>query len=243
MITKAEITLVKSLGEKKARTANGLFVVEGRKMVEELVASDFLVETVYTTREQSEVVGAIKISPKEMERMSHLKTPSDYLALARIPNAKPDVKKMRNSLILALDNVQDPGNVGTIIRMADWFGIRTIVCSEDTADCFNPKVIQATMGAILRVRIHYLPLTQTLEELEMPIYGTFLEGNNIYKENLSEHGVIVMGNEGRGISSEVASLVSHKLFIPPFSEDGMGSESLNVAVATAIVCSEFRRRM
>ena len=139
--------------------------------------------------------------------------------------------------------MQNPGNLGTIIRLADWFGISDIVCSEDTADCFNPKVVQATMGAILRVRVHYTDLAKWLSSQgEAKIYGTFLEGENLYSAELDKSGVIVMGNEGQGISAEVAECVSHKLLIPPSPADRCGSESLNVAVATAVICSEFRRR-
>jgi TrmH family RNA methyltransferase len=144
---------------------------------------------------------------------------------------------------LALDRVQNPGNLGTIIRLADWFGISDIICSEDTADCFNPKVVQATMGAILRVHVHYINLAAWLKnQHDTKIYGTFLEGENIYSAQLDKSGVIVMGNEGQGISAEVAATVSHKLLIPPYPADRSGSESLNVAVATAVICSEFRRR-
>jgi TrmH family RNA methyltransferase len=157
---------------------------------------------------------------------------------SRLASVKPDT-----NLVLALDRVQNPGNLGTIIRLADWFGISDIVCSEDTADCFNPKVVQATMGAILRVRVHYTNLAKWLgEQRGVKVYGTFLEGENIYSMALDKNGVIVMGNEGQGVSSEVAAKVSHKLLIPPYPADRCGSESLNVAVATAVICSEFRRR-
>jgi TrmH family RNA methyltransferase len=157
---------------------------------------------------------------------------------SKIASVKPD-----SSLVLALDRVQNPGNLGTIIRLADWFGISDIVCSEDSADCFNPKVVQATMGAILRVRVHYTNLAKWLgEQRGAKIYGTFLEGENIYSAQLDKSGIIVMGNEGQGISTEVAATVSHKLLIPPYPADRSGSESLNVAVATAVICSEFRRR-
>jgi TrmH family RNA methyltransferase len=183
------------------------------------------------------------IKPSEMERISALKSPTEHLALFRIPKQQLNSEQVRSDITLVLDDVQDPGNLGTIIRLADWFGISDIVCSEDTADCFNPKVVQATMGAILRVRVHYTNLAEWLSSHKgATIYGTFLEGENIYNAQLEKSGVIVMGNEGQGISAEVAEKVSHKLLIPPYPADRCGSESLNVAVATAVICSEFRRR-
>lgn len=185
------------------------------------------------------------ISHKEMERISFLKTPSDMLALVEIPRHGLSVRGLSGELSLALDGVQDPGNMGTILRLADWFGMRDVICSETTADCFNPKVVQATMGAIARVRVHYVPLARWLGEVRaagIPVYGTFLDGEPIYDAALSSGGVIVMGSEGQGVSPQVAELVSRRLFIPPFPVGEPTSESLNVATATAIVCSEFRRR-
>jgi TrmH family RNA methyltransferase len=183
------------------------------------------------------------ISEKEMERISQLKTANSVLAVVELPRHSLAKAQPAKNLVLALDRVQNPGNLGTIIRLADWFGISDIVCSEDSADCFNPKVVQATMGAILRVRVHYTNLPQWLaNQRDTKIYGTFLEGENIYSAQLDKAGVIVMGNEGQGISTEVAETVTHKLLIPPYPADRCGSESLNVAVATAVICSEFRRR-
>ena len=180
-----------------------------------------------------------------MERLSLLKTPSDSLALVEIPRCDLKPERLRGRLTLALDDVQNPGNLGTIIRLADWFGITDIVCSEASADCFNPKVVQATMGAILRVRVHYCDLEAYLaaeRAAGTPIYGTFLEGENIYGTTLTEEGVVVMGNEGRGISQAAARAVTHKLFIPPYPAERHATESLNVAMATGIVCGEFRRQ-
>ena len=154
-------------------------------------------------------------------------------------------ERLRGRLTLALDDVQNPGNLGTIIRLADWFGITDIVCSEASADCFNPKVVQATMGAILRVRVHYTDLAALLSKaaaLGLPVCGTFLEGANIYETELKPAGIVVMGNEGRGLNDAVARTVTQKLFIPPWPADHRGSESLNVAMATGIVCAEFRRQ-
>lgn len=245
MITKAEIQLIRSLSLRSARSESGLFVAEGRKLVEEAAASSLSVRRIYSTTEGFTRDSAT-VSSKEMERMSHLKTPTDALALVEIPHHKRP-SNIGTRLTLMLDNVQDPGNMGTIIRMADWFGIDDIVCSPQTVDCFNPKVVQATMGAILRVRVHYCelePLLQKAKDCGTAVYGTFLDGENIYEADLApDSGIVVMGNEGRGISSSIGSHITRKLFIPPYPPTTQStSESLNVAIATAIVCAEFRRR-
>ncbi len=242
MATKAEINLVRSLTSRSARQQAGLFVAEGAKLAGELAASGLRVRKVFHTGECDLSGECEQIAPREMERMSHLKTPSDVLALVELPSWKPDLKAIAGGLSIALDGVQDPGNLGTIIRLADWFGIRDVLCSADSADCFNPKVVQATMGAIARVRVHYLDLPQVLGTLKIPVYGTFLEGEDIYKADLTPAGVILMGSEGRGISPEAAKTVTRRLFIPPYPRGAQTSESLNVAMATAIVCSELRRR-
>ncbi len=224
MITKADILLVRSLADKRVRMETGLFVAEGRKLVTDLEASGLRVVKTF--------------AGKDAERASLLKTPTDIVALFEIPQHTFDPDPSRD-LILTLDDVQNPGNVGTIIRLADWFGIRDIICSPATADCYNPKVIQATMGSIARVRVHYTDLVTWLSGVGSPVYGTFLEGDNVYTTPLTPNGIIVMGNEGQGISPALESLVTRKISIPRFGHD---AESLNVAIATAIVCSEFRRR-
>ncbi len=263
-MTKSEIQLIRSLDDKRGRAEAGLFVAEGEKLVREILASGFRVRKVYYTERpttpsgyachpsfrkegnspHAEVVGcsAEQISAKDMERASRLKTPTDSLALVEIPQRTLDPAALRGRLTLALDEVQNPGNMGTIIRLADWFGITDILCSEGTADCFNPKVVQATMGAITRVAVHYGNLAQMIEAAGLPVYGTFLEGGNIYDTDLTPEGIIVLGSEGRGISAGVERLLTRKLFIPPYPSDNQASESLNVAIAAAIVCSEFRRR-
>ena len=241
MITRAEILDIKSLATKQGREELGAFIAEGEKLVGEIRNSSLRIRRILQTKPifaEGELV-----SEKEMERISQLKSANSVLAVVEIPTRKLANVQPNKNLVLALDRVQNPGNLGTIIRLADWFGISDIVCSEDTADCFNPKVVQATMGAILRVRVHYTNLAKWLaEQRDTKIYGTFLEGKNIYNAQLDKSGVIVMGNEGQGISAEVAKCVSHKLLIPPYPADRCGSESLNVAVATAVICSEFRRR-
>ncbi len=244
---KSEIQLVRSLGDKRGREELGLFIAEGEKFIGELVDSVLRVRKVYITEEIEQFTSDTEvewISGAEMQRISQLKSANNSLALVEIPKYKLDKNDLKNRLTIVLDGVQNPGNLGTIIRLADWFGVRDIICSPNCADCFNPKVVQATMGAILRVRVHYVDLVPLLKSLdgEMPIYGAFLEGDNIYQRDLTQEGVLVMGSEGQGVSEEVAALINERLYIPPYNNNGDGSESLNVAIATAIICSEFRRR-
>ena len=233
MLTKADIRLVRSLADKRARTDEGLFVAEGGKLIGELRASTLRIRRIYA------------LDGVFAGELSLLKPPSDSLALVEIPRRRLDPAKLRRSLVLALDDVQNPGNLGTIVRLADWFGIGDVVCSEATADCFNPKVVQATMGAILRVRVHYCDLEAYLaaeRAAGTPIYGTFLEGDDIYRTQLSPTGIVLMGNEGRGVTPACAAQVTRKLFIPPYPAERHATESLNVAMATGIVCAEFRRQ-
>ena len=241
MITRAEILDIKALSTKQGREEQGAFIAEGEKLVGEIRNSSLRIRRILQTKpifSDGEL-----ISEKEMERISQLKSANSVLAGVELPKHKLSKADPTKELVLCLDRIQNPGNLGTIIRLADWFGISDIVCSEDTADCFNPQVVQATMGAILRVRVHYTNVAKWLEGHKgANIYGTFLEGENIYNASLDRSGVVVMGNEGQGISAEVAKCVSHKLLIPPYPADRCGSESLNVAVATAVICSEFRRR-
>ena len=244
-MTKAEIQLVRSLADKRSRTEHGLFVAEGEKLIGELRGSPLRIRKIFALEGVFEGPEVETVAPRDMERLSLLKTANNSLALVEIPRYDLAAVHGAEKLTLALDEVQNPGNVGTIVRLADWFGIGDIVCSHGTADCFNPKVVQATMGAILRVRVHYTDLPRFLDEAAKrgtPVYGTFLEGDNIYDAPLTRGGIVVMGNEGRGVTPETARTVTRRLFIPPYPADRRGSESLNVAMATGIVCSEFRRR-
>lgn len=253
MLSKNKIKLIQSLNRKKNRDETGLFLVEGNKMVEEALRSEFKLEMLVCTSsflnqntEYSDSVNELIVTDSEsLQKASLLQNPQDALALVRHPiNSRPEFNLM-SDLVLALDFIQDPGNLGTIIRIADWFGISSIICSENTVDCFNPKVVQASMGAIFRINTWYTKLDVFLGEIEknkIPIYGTFLEGENIYTQNLTHNGVIILGNEGNGISEETGKLVSSRLFIPSFSINESKTESLNVAIAAAICCSEFRRR-
>ena len=247
MITRAEIKLIRSLADKRARDAEGLFVAEGEKLIGELAASQLRIRSIHALDGVlGGVAGVERVTAAEMERLSLLKTPSSCIAVVEKPHYTLSPEQLCGRLTLALDDVQNPGNMGTIIRLVDWFGIGDVVCSPASADCFNPKVVQATMGAILRVRVHYTDLPQFLAGIRRagePVYGTLLEGgSDIYGADLATHGVIVMGNEGRGLSADVAGMLTQRLFIPPYPADRIGSESLNVAIATAVVCAEFRRR-
>ena len=234
MISKNEIKLIKALGQKKFRDERKLFVVEGEKLVEEALRSGFEVVAHYRIED---------IGEEAMARISQLTHPSPALAILRQPEPA-SFAIAPDELVLALDGVRDPGNLGTILRIADWFGIRQILASDDTVELFNPKVVQATMGAIFRVSVHYCDLAAFLRSpADIPVYGTFLEGEDIYQTELKKGGIIVMGSEANGISPQVAATVTRKLFIPPYPQDAHTSESLNVAVATAITCAEFRRRM
>jgi len=271
MLSKQKIKIVSSLKHKKFRDELGLFVAEGEKNVVDLLQK-FSCEMLFATQswlqnnhnlfdmsaEQREVqIFEVKTSD-ELKPVSFLTTPQEVVAVFKIPantlsfrptgeiacKHEPISPFSRNDLILALDCVQNTGNLGTIIRIADWFGISNVFCSLDTADVYNPKVVQATMGALANVNVHYVDLQQFIKqakENKIPIFGTFLEGKNIYQQNLPKNGIIVLGNEGNGISAEIENLITEKLLIPNFSTKNQTSESLNVAVAAAIVCSEFRR--
>lgn len=252
MISKNKIKLIQSTSAKKERDKTGLFTVEGNKSVTEFLryfTCELLVaenEWVEQNRELlSNVKEIVEVTHDELRRASMLKNPQNVLGLFKQRKEHLDIKSLAGQLSIYLDDIQDPGNLGTIIRIADWYGIHDIICSMGTADVYNPKTIQATMGALCRVHLHYVQGNDFFKSLPkgIRIYGTFLEGENIYHKELTEHGIIVMGNEGNGISDEVRHLVTDKLFIPSFPPGEQTSESLNVAIATAITCSEFRRKL
>jgi TrmH family RNA methyltransferase len=250
MLSKNRIKLIQSLSHRKNRDENELFIAEGPKLIKDLEVG-FQCEYLFFTEEHEAL--SLKINAKEKEliskdqldKISLQKNPQGILAVFRMRKKdNPDIQIASKELVLMLDDIQDPGNLGTIIRIADWFGIQQIFCSVGTADVYNPKVIQATMGALARVQLSYINISETLSKASgIPVYGTFLEGKNIYGEQLTPHGIIILGNEGNGISPETASRVTSKLLIPGFPADIVTSESLNVAVATGIVCAEFRRRI
>lgn len=248
MIGQAKKKLISSLSQKKYRDKHGLFVAEGPKLLHDLLEAGIQAEMILTTENvplpetRSSAITEI-ISAQELKKISFLKTPQKTLAVFRIPSEKFHPGQLNNQLSLALDGIQDPGNMGTIIRMADWFGISTIVCSKDTVDCFNPKVVQASMGALARVRVIYTDLPAFFQQVsstsDLKIFGTFMDGENIYALDLPSSGIIVMGNEGSGIRPETGKYITRKIAVPSSSKGGM--ESLNVGIAAAIVCSEFRR--
>lgn len=250
MISKNKIKYIKSLELKKNRNKEGKFVAEGHKVVDDLLVlqpASLIVATEEWLKDKSidPRTEVVTVSEEELRKVSFLQHPQQVLAVfdqrdnRDFASANIDF----NCLNLALDGVQDPGNLGTIIRIADWFGITHIYCSQDTADVYNPKVVQATMGSIARVKVEYGDLLGLVESLpaDVPVYGTLLDGDNIYQQTLENRGLIVMGNEGKGISPDLAKKVNHKLLIPNFPEGRATADSLNVAIATAITCFEFRR--
>lgn len=248
MISKSKIKLIASLSQKKFRDETGLFIAEGTKLVLDLSTSFSCSMLIATTQWLSENCSVkadeiIETTESELKKISNQKSPQGVLAVFKKPMYTFDLQELSQDLCLALDNVQDPGNLGTIIRIADWFGIKNIFCSEFTADVFSPKTVQATMGAIGRVKVHTVNLLDFLTKCrsQIPIYGTLMDGENIYTKKLSSRGIIVMGNEGNGISTEIENLLSEKLLIPNYPMGQITSESLNVGVATALVCAEFRR--
>ncbi|MBR6140632.1 MAG: RNA methyltransferase [Bacteroidaceae bacterium] len=262
MFSKARIKWIKSLEMRKYRLLHNAFVAEGPKLVGELLdacqvspqdtpysAPLYVAATKEWLTANCDTVRLFnceidEVSREELERVSLLRTPQSVLAVMPIPQSTFDFQLSfpDSNLFLALDGVQDPGNLGTILRIADWFGIHHVLCSKGTADVYNPKCVQSCMGALARVKVHYCNLPEVLGGVQMPVYGTFLDGSDIYEEELSQNGIIVMGNEGNGISAEVAKFVCHRLYVPNFPKGSQTTESLNVAVATGIVCAEFRRR-
>ncbi len=256
MISKNRLKYVRSLEMKKYRKAEGVFVAEGHKLVGDLLdvfeckylaaTSEWLsANAAWVDRQRRSGVEVDEVTDEELKRASFQETPQQVLAVFKQLTYEVDVNEVaRKQLCLVLDDVQNPGNLGTIVRLADWFGIEHIFCSKGCADIYNPKTVQATMGGIARVRVHEADLPELLSRLDkdIPVYGTFLDGENMYGKELENRGLIVMGNEGKGVSKEVAAFVTERLYIPNYPEGRETSESLNVAIATAIVCAEFRRR-
>ena len=247
-LSKNRIKYIRSLEQKKQRKAEKVFLAEGHKLVGDLLGHfpcRFLAATADWLHKHPQPIAeeVAEVTEEELSRASLQKTPQQVLAVFEQPDDAWDAGVLHDSLCLALDDVQDPGNLGTIIRLADWFGIEHIFCSTGTVDVYNPKVVQATMGALARVRVHYTSLPDLIGSLQgVPVYGTFLDGQNMYGQTLSKNGLIVMGNEGNGIGAEVEKLINRKLYIPNFPAERETSESLNVAIATAVVCAEFRRQ-
>jgi len=245
MLSKSNISLLQSLQHKKFRREHGLFLVEGYKSVTEFIDSAYQIEAVYHTAaiapkmlKLSQKMNFHEISSAILEKISALKTPADIIAVVKIPQWPVlNYTTLNKKFSIVLDGIQDPGNMGTIIRTADWFGIENIICSEDCVEVYNPKVVQATMGSLSRINVHYVDLASVLSETKLPVYGALLDGENIYSANFGNEGLVVMGNEGNGLTEKVKQLVTKAITIP-----GAGNaESLNVAIATAIFCSEINR--
>ena len=253
MISKNKISFIASLHQKKFRKEHGLFIAEGEKVVRDLLQSDFKASELYATEKFyeggfSKIKTKIEpeiISERELQKISALTTPQQILAVAEIPQRSRDEIKVKGNLTLLLDDIQDPGNLGTIIRIADWFGIPNVMCSETSTDSYSPKVVQSCMGSLFRVKVMYCDVEEMLDtnhkSHKFPVYGSLLKGENIYKTKLSHEGFIVIGNESKGIRGSLKKYISTQLTIPSFSKTGT-IDSLNAAMATAIICSEFRRR-
>jgi len=240
MVSKNQIKLIKSLQQKKYRLANELFIAEGVKVIQELLQSNFVLEHLFISENIFVAIPTEKktqVSEDDLKKISALSTASNCLAVFKIPK---DSKVETSGLIVALDDIRDPGNLGTIIRLCDWFGIQQIWCSKETADVYNPKVIQATMGSIARVNVSYVDLNEYISKSKLPVFGTFMDGENVYNQKLPAAGILVLGNEANGISKELEKIITHRIAIPRFG-DIQKTESLNVATATAIFLSEFKR--
>jgi TrmH family RNA methyltransferase len=241
MLSKNEAKYIQSLSHKKQRQQSGLFIAEGVKLVDELLSSPVTIKKIYATESWSRPAFGnyelVRVSEEELQKISLLQTANQVLALAVEP-ALPELIMPENNLILALDGIQDPGNMGTLIRIADWFGINTIVASEDSVDAFNPKVVQSTMGSITRVNVYYTNLATFLKEARVPVFGALLEGRSVYAVPAPEKGILMIGNESKGIHKELLSLISHPVSIPRIGE----AESLNAAVAAGIILSHLKKR-
>jgi TrmH family RNA methyltransferase len=245
MLSKSQVSLLTSLQHKKFRREHGFFMVEGYKSVTEFINSAYQIDTIYHTPaiapkllNLSRKINFQEISFNELEKISTLKTPQEVIGLVKIPIWPVlNYNSLKQKFSLVLDSVQDPGNMGTIIRTADWFGIYDIICSEDTVDVYNPKVVQATMGSLARVNVHYTNLTEILPKIDLPVFGAMLNGENMYNTSFGNEGLLVMGNEGNGISPDIERLITSAVTIPRVGN----AESLNVAIATAILCSEIKR--
>ncbi len=258
MLSKQQSKNIIALQQKKVRRNEELFLVEGEKTVEDLLLSDWSIRMICITDSISQnlkdLIGRkysgelIEVSSEEMDRISPQTAPQGVLAIVHQKESRFDISEFKDQLVIVLDDIQDPGNLGTIIRIADWFGVRHIVCSMKTAECYNPKVVQASMGSLFRTTIHYMDLAElfqlNVETINLPVFGTLMKGENLFTSELNENAFLIMGNESIGISDSVQSFIGRPLNIPSFAADAKkGPDSLNVAIATGIVCAEFRRRV
>ena len=252
-ISKNRIKQLVAFKQKKIRDEKNIFIAEGEKIVSELLNANLQIISIVATKDWIESESRISHKPvelleansEELKRLSCMTTPNKVIAYAEIPESFFDITKLDRKLTVVLDEIQDPGNLGTIVRIADWFGIEYVICSENSVELYNPKVLQSTMGAFLRVKVFYLNLDEFLREaknkLKLPIFGAFLKGKNVYTTSLPSSGIIILGNESKGISKSIESIIDEKLTIPSFNLNPERIDSLNVSVATAIICSEFKR--
>ena len=245
MLSKSQISFIKSLHQKKFRKESGLFLVEGLKSIKEFITSNYQIDTIYYVSEQYQLLPKLpanitlfEVNNAELVKISTLQTPQGFLALVKMPETKPVNKTvLNNKFTLVLDGIQDPGNMGTIIRTADWFGFENIICSLDAVEAYNPKTVQATMGSLARVNIFYEDLSAFLSDINIPVFGALLDGESIYKTQWGQEGLVILGNEGKGISADVIEKINHPVTIPRVGS----AESLNVAVSAAIFCTEIVR--
>ncbi len=245
MVSKSQISFIKSLHQKKYRKENGIFIIEGIKSIQEFILSNYQIHSIYYLEQYHAALTALptniklfEVNNAELDKISTLQTPQGILALVHIPKAavlKPEA--LKNTFTLVLDGVQDPGNMGTIIRTADWFGFKQIICSADCVEVYNPKTVQATMGSLSRTNIFYEELPQVLKDIQIPIFGAVLDGKSLYKTDWGKEGLVILGNEGQGISAPVMKLITNRVTIPRIG----GAESLNVAISAAILCAEISR--
>jgi len=240
MINKKQIALIRSLRQKKFRTESSLFIAEGPKLVKEIINSSLKIEYVFATKDwidENSKTDANEITPGELKQISALKTPQDVICVVNIPDVDNDIPEI-NGLTLALEDISDPGNMGTILRIADWFGISNVICSDSCVDIYNPKVVQASMGSIARVNVHYTNISSFVSNNnDHPVYVMVMDGEDLYKQKLPQNAIVIIGNESKGISSGLLALIENKITIPSYGK----AESLNAAVAAGIVCAEFRR--
>lgn len=244
MLSKAQIKLIRSLHNKKFREETGMFIAEGKRLVEDIASSSIKTEHIYATPRYNGDLKHIAITEDELSEISALTAPQAIIALCRVPEVTGKMPDLKEIMAIALDDIRDPGNLGTIIRIADWFGIEHVFCSEESVEAYNPKTVQATMGSIARINMYYVNLQDTLSKYKnegVPIYGAMLNGKDVYGETLTKNGILVIGNEANGISEGVARCVTSPISIPSYAVKE-GPESLNAAVATAILCAEFKRR-
>jgi TrmH family RNA methyltransferase len=247
MLSKSQISFIKSLHQKKYRKAHDLFIIEGIKSLTEFASSRYEIQSIYYLNQYQSLLPKLgpniklfEVNNAELEKISTLQAPPGVLALLKIPEQAPiDYRILRDTFSIALDDVQDPGNLGTIIRTADWFGFKNVICSDNTVEVYNPKTVQATMGSLARVNVIYVNLAEFLKQAPVPIFAAMLAGKNIFQVEWPKEGLVVFGNEGKGISAQVSDLTAHAITIPRIGE----AESLNVSISGAIICAEISRNL